>query len=261
MSLEGVSGTPETATPGNETPGCETRSCADCDKPFTPLRASARYCSPACRLRAHRAKTSSTTDTKPRTGAYKGYTRTAKADKPKRPCLPTPTATAPPRPRGGQTIYDEAIVEELLWRLAHGETLNRIIDSDPAKFPARSTVNDWVQKRPDFSARFARARDLMFEHWADELVDVGDQAIDNPEKANGLRLACDNRKWLLARLKPALYSERFQADLTSDGKPLMVASDLDIAKALARALAAHALPAPTVIDAVATEVTPEGEAS
>jgi hypothetical protein len=176
----------------------------------------------------------------PRSGAYKGYKRTAKGDKLKRPCPPTPIATAPPRPRGRPTVYDDEVVEELLWRLAHGETLNRIINSDPAKFPARSTITDWVQKRPDFAGRFARARDLMFEHWADELVDVGDKAIDKPELANGLRLACDNRKWLLARLKPSLYSERFQADLTNSDGTLAAnrGNDLELARRLAYVLGA-----------------------
>jgi hypothetical protein len=61
------------------------------------------------------------------------------------------------------------------------------------------------------------------------------------------------RKWLLARLKPSLYSEKFQADITSAGKPLAAVSDLDLAKALAHALAAPALPAP-VIDGEVVEV-------
>jgi hypothetical protein len=30
------------------------RTCEVCRKRFTPLRATARYCSPACRLKAHR---------------------------------------------------------------------------------------------------------------------------------------------------------------------------------------------------------------
>jgi hypothetical protein len=29
-------------------------TCAECSKPFTPVRATARFCSPACRLKAHR---------------------------------------------------------------------------------------------------------------------------------------------------------------------------------------------------------------
>ena len=55
------------------------------------------------------------------------------------------------------------------------------------------------------------------------------------------------------------YGDRLQADITSAGRSLASASDLDIAKALAHALA-PALPAPTMIEAEAIEVKPEGEA-
>jgi hypothetical protein len=150
------------------------------------------------------------------------------------------------------------VVDEILWRLAHGETLNRIIASDPDRFPARSTINYWVQNRPEFAEKFARARDLQFEHWADNLVDVAADVREKPEQVPAARLDSENKRWLLARLKPALYSEKFQADITSAGKPIGSASDLDIAKALAHALAAPALP---LIEVEAVPIEPEGEAS
>ena len=73
-----------------------------------------------------------------------------------------------------------------------------------------------------------------------------------------VRLEIDAKKWLLARIRPAQYGDKI--DLTSAGKALTSASDLDIAKALAHALAAPALLAPPVIDAEATEVKLEGDA-
>jgi len=51
---------PEPETLGDETLSqatSETLSetpCAECNKPFTPARATARFCSAACRLKAHR---------------------------------------------------------------------------------------------------------------------------------------------------------------------------------------------------------------
>jgi hypothetical protein len=89
-----------------------------------------------------------------------------------------------------------------------------------------------------------------------EIVDTADGAVANPEEANGRRLSVDVRKWLLARLKPGKYGDKL--DVTSAGKPLASATDLDIAKALAHALAAPALPPPEPIDVEAVEVEREG---
>ena len=243
MSLNGNPETTETETARNVTAGRETHHCAECSTPFTPVRTDARYCSPGCRLKAHRAKTRPTTSTK--------------ADKSKRPCPPTPIAEKPHVDPDRPSLYTEAIVAEICDRLAHGETLVKICQSE--HLPSRTTVLRWVnENRDNFGGRFARARDLQFEYWADQLIDTGDAAIDKPETAPGARLASENRRWLLARLKPSLYSEKFQADITSAGQPLQVAN-LDLAKALLQVLPTVALPAPEPIDLEATSVELEGE--
>jgi hypothetical protein len=72
-----------------------------------------------------------------------------------------------------------------------------------------------------------------------------------------LRLVVDSKKWLIARLRPAQYGDK--VDVTSAGRPLISASDLDIAKALAHALT-PALPAPEPIEVEAVEVKPGGDA-
>jgi hypothetical protein len=243
VSLCGITETAETETARHVTAGRETHHCAECSKAFTPVRADARYCSAKCRLKGHRAKARATDD------------RSINADKPKRPCPPTPVAEKPYVDPDRPALYTEEIAAEICDRLAHGETLVKICRSE--HIPSRTTVLRWVQEnRQNFGDRFARARDLQFEHWADNLADVADAVRDKPEQVPAARLDSENKRWLLARLKPSLYSEKFQADITSAGKPLASASDLDVAKALAHAL--QALPAP-VIDAEAVEVKPEGE--
>jgi hypothetical protein len=182
----------------------------------------------------------------------------AKDDKPKRPCPPTPVADPPYVDPERPSAYTEAIAAEICDRLAHGETLVKICQSE--HLPSRTTVLRWVnENRHNFGDRFARARDLQFEHWADSLADVADSVRDKPEQVPAARLESENKRWLLARLKPSLYSEKFQADITSAGKPLASATDLDIAKALAHALAAPALPAPEPLDVEAVPVEKEGE--
>jgi len=84
-----------------------TASCQSCGQPFTPQRRSARFCSPACRVAAHRARLS-VTGAAPRGG-------TACALKPAR-------GTSGASPRSGDaageitvTLRTEGIVPDPLW--------------------------------------------------------------------------------------------------------------------------------------------------
>ena len=149
------------------------------------------------------------------------------------------------------------MIDEILRRISHGETLNKVCASNP-DFPAPATVIDWVhENRHNIADRYARARDRQLEAWAEEVLDKADAASTENGAVQRDRLAVDARKWLLSKLKPERYGDKL--DLTSAGKPLAVASDLDIAKALAHALAVPALPAPMPIDVEAVPVEPEGE--
>jgi hypothetical protein len=144
---------------------------------------------------------------------------------------------APKRGRGAPTVYREEIASEICERLAVGETLLQICRTS-AYIPKRSTILGWVlDNREGFSGRYARARELCFEAWADEVCDIADDATNdwmtregkdgqetfqpNAEHINRSRLRVDSRKWLLSKLKPQKYGERAAVELTGkDGKDL-----------------------------------------
>jgi len=172
-----------------------------------------------------------------------------------KPLLPTPKLYVRPRTSKKPTLYSDEIMDEILRRVAHGETLTQACNTNPG-FPAPSTVIDWIhQDRHNLAERYARARDSQIARWADDIIDTSAKAT--PETANALRLVVDSKKWLIARLRPAQYGDK--VDVTSAGRPLISASDLDIAKALAHALT-PALPAPEPIEVEAVEVKPGGDA-
>lgn len=117
--------------------------------------------------------------------------------------------------------------------------------------PARPTVVGWAVENVDgFADRYAHARDLMLEHWADELLDVSDDGsndwmtregkdgtpsfVVNGEHIQRSRLRVDSRKWLLSKLKPERYGERLHQEVTGkDGKDLMPEVDnRDLARAV-----------------------------
>ena len=149
--------------------------------------------------------------------------------------------------RGRPTLYTQAIAAEICQRVGEGETLNKICRDE--NMPSRPTVVSWViQNKEGFSDIYARAKELQLEHWADEIIDVSDDAtndymerggkddapgwIVNGEHISRSRLRVDSRKWLLAKLKPKVYGEGTQR--VEVGKPgefaeLEDMSDADLA--------------------------------
>ena len=84
-----------------------------------------------------------------------------------------------------------------------------------------------------FAAQYTRARMLLAERWAEEVLEVSDELpamtdegkIDSGGVAHQ-RLRVDSRKWLLSKVLPKIYGDKL--DVTSDGKAvgLNIAIDL-----------------------------------
>jgi hypothetical protein len=126
-------------------------------------------------------------------------------------------------------LYTTAIADEICARHAGGETLNEICRDE--HMPSSPTVRGWVIEDIDgFAVRYARARDLLLEHWADESISIADdgsndwmerqrkdgstEIVLNGEHIHRSRLRIDQRKWLLSKLKPERYGDSLK--LTGD---------------------------------------------
>lgn len=127
--------------------------------------------------------------------------------------------------RGRPTVYTEALAAEICKRVADGETLSQVCRSE--HIPPRTTIMGWIlDDREGFSVRYARAKDMQIEYWADELLDVSDDGTNDYMKRAGAdddensgwvvngehiarsRLRVDSRKWLLSKLKPDRYGDK-----------------------------------------------------
>lgn len=102
---------------------------------------------------------------------------------------------------GRPTTYCDEIVDVILERISSGESLNKITQDD--NMPCNSTVYLWLSKHPEFSDKYARARECQQEAMADDILAI----CDTEEDVNRARLKVDTRKWLMARLAPKKYGE------------------------------------------------------
>ena len=120
------------------------------------------------------------------------------------------------------TIYSDAVAQAICDRMSEGESLRQIC-RDP-DMPYRYTVKAWRRASPDFETRYARAREELYEHWANEITEISDDGsndwmeietksgrmvnvIDHDHIARS-RLRVESRKWLLSKLVPHQYGDR-----------------------------------------------------
>jgi hypothetical protein len=110
------------------------------------------------------------------------------------------------RKAGRPSIYSPKLADRICQRLVNGESL-RAICADP-NMPDKATVLRWADRNPEFRGRYARARELLVEFWADELIAISDGNDDVSRD----RLRVDARKWLISRLLPQRADENSTAE-------------------------------------------------
>lgn len=127
-------------------------------------------------------------------------------------------------------VYTPALADVICERLAAGESLNRICKDDG--MPAESTVRLWAKEdRDGFAAKYARAREEQWQHWAEEILDIADDSSNdymltekgmafNGENVKRSALRVEARKWTLSKMLPRVYGDRM-ALTGGDGGPIL----------------------------------------
>lgn len=150
------------------------------------------------------------------------------------PCV-VPVATFQPMTLGRPSIYTVELADEILRRLAAGHTLREICRSEG--MPDESTVREWSRLRPEFSPRYAQAREDGYNVMAEEVLSIADdgtndwmerqrkdgsvETVLNGEHVQRSRLRFDARRWLLSKALPKIYGDRLE-HVGAGGGPLQV---------------------------------------
>ena len=122
-------------------------------------------------------------------------------------------------------VYSPEIAAEICERLAKGESLRTICDSD-SRFPTETAVRKWaIEDRDGFASQYAGARDIGLDVVADEILRIADETendiietekgpVVNREVIQRSVLRVDARKWYLSKLAPKRYGDRSQVAVT-----------------------------------------------
>jgi len=131
---------------------------------------------------------------------------------------------------GRPSIYSQELAATICERLIHGEGLRAICRDDD--MPNISTVIDWINKKPEFSAQYARARELQAELLLDEILEIADDSskdtvdtgmgkVVDHEVIQRARLRVDTRKWAMGKMSRKFNDKVIQEHTGANGKDLI----------------------------------------
>ncbi len=130
-------------------------------------------------------------------------------------------------PKGSHTKYTKVLADEIINELSDGKPLRQICRE---KDVAWRTIYLWIEQRPDFHARIAKARELGQDAIAEECLDIAnnttlgvvktykDGVVVEAREEDMLghrKLQIETRLKLLAKWNPKRYGDR----ITHAGDP------------------------------------------
>jgi hypothetical protein len=103
-----------------------------------------------------------------------------------------------------QTNYNREVADTICSRMTEGWSLRSICRDEGT--PSEGTVRGWAVRDHDgFCERYRAARLLLLEAWADQIVDITDEAGLDPQDR---QVRVHTRQWLMSKLAPRRYGER-----------------------------------------------------
>ena len=111
--------------------------------------------------------------------------------------------------------YTEALGDEMVTRMANGQSLNNIC-ATLDYMPHISTVYDWIALEPLFAEKYGRAREHAAHTLFQECLDIADDDSRDVTKAGEInhaaiardKLRVDTRLRMAGKLAPKVYAER-----------------------------------------------------
>lgn len=111
---------------------------------------------------------------------------------------------------GRPTVRSDSLANFICELIAEGSSLRSICRDE--RMPSLSTVCRWLSQDPEFQEQYARSRERQAEVYADEIVDIADEA-KTADSAAVARVRVDSRKWVVSKLLPKKYGERNSGDV------------------------------------------------
>lgn len=106
------------------------------------------------------------------------------------------------------SLFNEAVAEEICFRIADGESLRAICKGD--EFPERRTVFRWLAdpQHDEFRRQYALAREASADADDDDIRHYSREAAEGRIEPAAARAAVDGLKWSAGKRKPKVYGDK-----------------------------------------------------
>jgi hypothetical protein len=115
--------------------------------------------------------------------------------------------------RGPPVRFDERIFDSILEQVAKGAMVSKLCNGKPP-YPDYSSWYRWLAGSAELRQRYAIARHMLTERYADEIVMIADGRLPmgedaaEPPSSQRDRLRIDARRWVMGKLNPAFWGDR-----------------------------------------------------
>lgn len=158
---------------------------------------------------------------------------------------------------GRSSLYSQEIADEICSRIALGESLRKICEDE--HLPSYTTVMNWLKEHSTFLESYARAREDQADTIYAEIMEVEERLESGEIEPNTARVLGDLKRWRAARMKPRVYGDSRQIEISDKDKydHLTDKQLADLVNGLLTKIGIKALPDPDVIEGEIEENTCE----
>lgn len=120
------------------------------------------------------------------------------------------------RKTGRPTDYTKDMADKICEKIANGRSLRSICAEDG--MPPMKTIYRWLEANEEFRHQYARARDKQADYFAEEIIEIADNAEAESAAVSKAKLQIDARKWAASKIAPKKYGDKTELDVkSSDG--------------------------------------------
>jgi hypothetical protein len=117
---------------------------------------------------------------------------------------------------------DQSTKDRICEQIAEGRSLRAICTDEG--MPNKATVFRALGEDEEFRDQYTRARETQADTLFEEVLEIA----DGPTQADDRRVRIDARKWMAGKLRPKVYGDKVQTELTgADGGPVQVVGKIE----------------------------------
>jgi hypothetical protein len=125
---------------------------------------------------------------------------------------------------GRPTVHTEQVIQQFLDRVACGESVIQICDSDD--MPSRSTICKWLAEDKSFSDKYYHAKQISAAHDADEIQHISRMTLNGVYDPSAARVAMTGLMWSAARKEPKKYGDKIQVGGDTDNPLTLLVKEI-----------------------------------